>query len=73
VNGKQKRFFSALVPGYRGVDAIFGAALAVVPLGRTWQKGQQHDSMPRMDMRANGDMNMSGMGQAWRPMAATCI
>jgi len=33
------------------------------------QKGQQQDSMPGMDMRANGDMDMSSMVRAWRPWA----
>jgi len=32
-----------------------------------------HDSMPGMDMRANGDMNMSGMGPSMAPWRATCI
>ena len=29
---------------------IFAAALLTAPLGHSWQKGQQHGSMPGMDM-----------------------
>jgi hypothetical protein len=75
VNEKENRSFQLSFKGTLVSTLIFGAALLIAPLGRTRQQGQQQQqgSMAGMDMRANGDMDMSGMAQAWRPWPATCI
>ena len=68
-NEKQNRSFQLSFKGTVVLRLIFGTALLLAPLGRTWQKGQQQDSMPGMDMRANGDMDMSSMGPSMAAMA----
>jgi hypothetical protein len=45
---------------------IFVATLLTAPLGHSWQKGQQHGSMPGMDMH---DDEMSNMGPSMAAMA----
>jgi hypothetical protein len=68
VNGKQNQFLQLSFKGV-ALTLIFGTALLIAPLGLTWQKGQQQDSMAGMDMRANGDMDMSSMGPSMAAMA----
>jgi hypothetical protein len=69
VNEKQNRSFQLSFNGTVALTLIFGTALLITPLGRTCQQGQQQDSMAGMDMRANGDMDMSSMGPSMAAMA----
>jgi len=71
VNEKENRSFQLSFKGTLVSTLIFGAALLIAPLGRTRQQGQQQQqgSMAGMDMRANGDMDMSGMGPSMAAMA----
>ncbi|MCU1239799.1 MAG: hypothetical protein JWO71_525 [Candidatus Acidoferrum typicum] len=66
---KQNRSFEVSFKGTAALTLVFGTALLIAPLGRTLQKGQQQDSMPGMDMGANGDMDMSSMGPSMAAMA----
>jgi hypothetical protein len=67
VNEKQNRSFQLSFRGVVTLTIIFGAALVTGPLGRAWQQGQQHGSMPGMDMHDTDDM--SSMGPSMAAMA----
>jgi hypothetical protein len=67
VNEKQNRSFQLSFRGAVTLAIIFGAALVTGPLGRAWQQGQQHGSMPGMDMHDTDDM--SSMGPSMAAMA----
>jgi hypothetical protein len=69
VNEKQNRSFRLSFKSIVVLTFAFGAALLIAPLGHTGQQGRQQDSMPGMDMRGNGDMDMSGMGPSMAAMA----
>jgi len=64
---KQNRSFQLSFQGAVVLTLIIGAALLTAPLGHASPQGQQHGSMPGMDMRDNGDM--SNMGSSMSAMA----
>jgi hypothetical protein len=67
VNEKQIRSFPLSFKDTVVLTLIFGAALLTAPLGHTGQKGQQHGSMPGMDM--HDDNETSNMGPSMAAMA----
>ncbi len=64
MNEKQNRSFQLPFKGTVVLTLLFGAALLTAPPGHTWQQGQQHGSMPGMDMHDNGDMRSMGASMA---------
>jgi hypothetical protein len=67
MNKKQNRSVQLSFKGAVVLTLIIGAALLTAPLGHALPQGQQHGSMPGMDMRDNGDM--SNMGSSMSAMA----